>query len=160
MRSVSVHCGSAELSARHPWSKVSQGQFQEWKVQSLSTRDGLTGLNLLVPLLTNQIVHDEKNAHFGKSTLKTRVFKFITFGNSPALPPTSTSMFSSPLLIVRARWCPMRPLAHFSSEVLWLQMHLVSLVLAVSEVTLDFLGSQPLGSLFRILPGLVLSSRY
>lgn len=66
VRSVSVHCGSAELSARHPWSKVSQGQFQEWKVQSLSTRDGLTGLNLLVPLLTNQIVHDEKNAVWEK----------------------------------------------------------------------------------------------
>lgn len=160
MRSVSVHCGSAELFARHPRSKVSQGQFQEWKVPSLSTKDGLTGLNLLVPLLTNQIVHEEKNAHFGKSTLKTRVFKFITLGNSPALPPTSTSIFSFPLLIVRARWCSMPPLAYFSSEVLWLQTCPVSLMLEVSEVTLDLLGSQPLGSLFRIPSGLVLSSRY
>lgn len=47
-----------------------------------------------------------------------------------------------------------------SSETLWLGINPVSLILGVSEATLDLLGSQPHGSLSLNFPGLVLSSRY
>lgn len=46
----------------------------------------------------------------------------------------------------------------FSSEILRLETSLVSMILGVSGATLNLLGSQPRGSPFLNLPGLVLGS--
>ena len=77
------------------------------------------------------------NVHFGKSTVETRVFQFcITLGSSAPLSPLSTSIF--PSLFKNNNW--MMSNAPFSSEILWLGKSPVSLVLGVSEGTLDLWG--------------------
>lgn len=101
-----------------------------------------------------------KNAHFGKATLDGDwALKFLnTLGSSAALLPLSTSIFPSLFLFLSKN--EMMSNAPFSSRILWLGTSPVSLVLGVSEASLDLLGTQPCGSLFLHLPGLVLSSSY